>query len=89
LTNFADKNRIFLARPNPGGGCDQVFHIDYRAITECGDTRTNYQLVPGDRVVVMPTKGFQATVWMDNYLTPVERITNLFALFRFASSSRN
>lgn len=89
LTNFADKNRIFLARPNPGGGCDQVFHIDYRAVTECGDTRTNYQLLPGDRVIVMPTKGYATTVWMDNYITPVERVTNLFALFRFAVSSNN
>jgi polysaccharide biosynthesis/export protein len=89
LTNFADKNRIFLARPNPGGGCDQVFHVDYRAVTECGDTRTNYQLLPGDRVIVMPTSGYAATVWMDNYLTPVERVTNLFALFRFAVSSNN
>jgi polysaccharide export outer membrane protein len=89
ITNFADKNRIFLARPNPGGGCDQVFHIDYRAITECGDTRTNYQLLPGDRVVVMPTRGYATTVWMDNYLTPVERVTNLFALFRFATQSNN
>jgi len=89
VTNFADKNRIFLARPNPGGGCDQVFHIDYHAVTECGDTRTNYQLLPGDRIVVMPTKGYATTVWMDNYITPVERITNLFALFRFAVSSNN
>jgi polysaccharide biosynthesis/export protein len=89
LTNFADKNRIFLSRPNPGGGCDQVFHIDYRALTECADTRTNYQLLPGDRVIVMPTRGYATTVWMDNYLTPVERVTNLFALFRFATQSNN
>jgi protein involved in polysaccharide export with SLBB domain len=86
LTNFADRNRIYLARPAPGGGCDQVFHIDYKSIVECGDTRTNYQLLPGDRIFVSPTKGYKATIAMDNYFTPVERITNLFALFRFATT---
>ncbi len=88
LTNYADVNRIYLARPAPGGGCHQIFKIDYQSITSCGDSRTNYQLLPGDRVFVTPTSGYKTLNWMDNYITPVERITNLFALFRFATVPR-
>ena len=88
-TNFADLKHVYLARPNPGGGCDQVFRIDYKSITQCGDTRTNYQLLPGDRIYVAPTGGYKTLVAFDNYLTPIERVTNLFALFRFATESRN
>jgi polysaccharide export outer membrane protein len=89
LTNYADVNKVYLSRPNPGGGCDQVFHVDWLAIIKCGDTRTNYQLLPGDRIYVSPTAGFSASIMLDNYLSPVERVTNLFALFRFAASSNN
>ena len=89
LTNFAAYDKIHVARPNPGGGCDQILWVDYRAMAFCGDTRTNYQLVPGDRVVVPATCGFGTTRLMDNYLTPFERLVQLFAMFRFATIKNN
>lgn len=84
LTNFADISEIHVARPNPGGGCDQILWVDYRAIADCADTRTNYQLLPGDRVVVPGTKGFRTNVFFDNFLTPFERIASLGSLIRFS-----
>jgi polysaccharide export outer membrane protein len=47
------KKRIWIARPVPEevGGC-QILPVDWDAIVECGDTRTNYQLFPGDRLFV-------------------------------------
>jgi polysaccharide export outer membrane protein len=89
LTNFAKKKDIHIARPNPGGGCDQILHVDWEAISSCGDTRTNYQLLPGDRVVIPGTSGFGASVVLDNFLTPIERIAALGALFRFTLSDNN
>lgn len=89
LTNFADKSKIHVARPNPGGGCDQILWVDWKAIAFAGDTRTNYQLLPGDRVVVPGTKGFGTSVMFDNYLSPVERIASLFSLLRFTLESGN
>lgn len=89
LTNFADKSKIHVARPNPGGGCDQVLWVDWKAIAFAGDTRTNYQLLPGDRVVVPGTKGFGTSVFFDNYLSPVERAASLWSLFRFALEDGN
>lgn len=49
-------NKAYLVRPHPTGGADQVFRIDWFGITERGDTLTNYQLMPGDRIYVPGTK---------------------------------
>jgi polysaccharide export outer membrane protein len=48
--------KAYLVRPQPGGGPDQVFKIDWSGITQRGDTCTNYQLMPGDRIYVPGTK---------------------------------
>lgn len=44
--------KAYLVRPHPAGGKDQVFAIDWFGIKDRGDTLTNYQLMPGDRIVV-------------------------------------
>jgi polysaccharide export outer membrane protein len=44
--------KAYLVRPHPVGGHDQVLKIDWCGITERGDTLTNYQLLPGDRIYV-------------------------------------
>ncbi len=48
--------KAYLVRPHPLGGPDQVYRIDWCAIRDRGDTVTNYQVFPGDRVVVPGTK---------------------------------
>lgn len=44
--------KAYLVRPHPAGGPDTVLSIDWFGITERGDTMTNYQLLPGDRIYV-------------------------------------
>jgi polysaccharide biosynthesis/export protein len=44
--------KSYLVRPHPAGGADQVLKIDWVSIKERGDTLTNYQVFPGDRIVV-------------------------------------
>jgi polysaccharide export outer membrane protein len=44
--------KAYLVRPHPAGGPDQVLAIDWCGIRDRGDTLTNYQLFPGDRVIV-------------------------------------
>ncbi len=45
--------RIWISRPTPGdSGRQRILHVDYDAITRHGDTRTNYQVLPGDRVFI-------------------------------------
>ncbi len=52
LTSQADQCRIILARPTPPPSCRVALPICYREITQLGDTTTNYQLQPGDRIFV-------------------------------------
>lgn len=47
--------KAYLSRPRPAGGPEQVLRIDWCAIKD-GDTLTNYQLFPGDRIVVPGTR---------------------------------
>jgi polysaccharide export outer membrane protein len=42
----------YLVRPHPINGRDQILKIDWDGIKNRGDTMTNYQLFPGDRLVV-------------------------------------
>ena len=60
--------KAYLVRPHPPGEHDQVLKIDWCGIKERGDTLTNYQLFPGDRVVVPGTKppGLIATLLGDD-----------------------
>lgn len=89
VTNFTNKCDMRLVRPTPECGCDIVLPIDYAAIINCGDTTTNYQILPGDRVVVPSTIGFEAAVWLDNFLTPIERILSVINLARITFEDNN
>ena len=46
---------IILSRPSPPDGCRTVLPICYDQIVQLGDTSTNYQIQPGDRIYV-PTR---------------------------------
>ena len=48
--------KAYLVRPHPLGGPDQVLKIDWFGIKDRGDTLTNYQVMPGDRIIVPGTK---------------------------------
>lgn len=52
LTDRASRDNIILSRPTPPDSCRVVLPICYRQIVQLGDTSTNYQLMPGDRIFV-------------------------------------
>jgi protein involved in polysaccharide export with SLBB domain len=52
LTERASRREIILSRPTRPDGCRVVLPICYREIVQLGDTSTNYQLLPGDRIFV-------------------------------------
>lgn len=89
LTNYANKCAINVVRPTPMCSCDVVLPVDWEAIVKRGDTTTNYQLLPGDRVVVPATAGYGAAVWLDNFLTPIERVLGVINLGRLAFEPNN
>lgn len=52
LTRKADERNIILSRPTPVCDCRVVVPVCHEAIVQWGDTSTNYQLLPGDRIYV-------------------------------------
>jgi polysaccharide export outer membrane protein len=56
LTDRSSFREIVLVRPK-GDGPGEVLRVDYLGITQLGLLNTNYQIKPGDRVIV-PTRNF-------------------------------
>lgn len=56
LSRSAQANKVILVRPTQPGACREVLPVCYHQITQAGDTSTNYQLRPGDRILV-PSQG--------------------------------
>lgn len=74
VTSVADKSNIWIARPAPDGvGGDQILPVDWNGIVRGADTRTNYQLLPGDRLIIggHPMNAF--ATWVDRTVAPFER----------------
>jgi protein involved in polysaccharide export with SLBB domain len=52
LTDRASANNIILSRPSLPEECRVVLPVCYKSIVQLGDTTTNYQLAPGDRIFI-------------------------------------
>ncbi|NND95899.1 MAG: sugar transporter [Pirellulaceae bacterium] len=52
ITGDASPCKLLLARPTEERSCRITLPICYREITQLGDSSTNYQLRPGDRIYV-------------------------------------
>jgi protein involved in polysaccharide export with SLBB domain len=55
VTRQGDYNQIIVSRPTPPDGCRVVLPVCYNQIVQLGDTSSNYQLQPGDRIFVPST----------------------------------
>ena len=52
LSDRASEEKVILSRPTPPPSCRIVLPVCYNRIVQLGDTTTNYQIRPGDRVFV-------------------------------------
>jgi polysaccharide export outer membrane protein len=81
LPAVASKRRIWVARPSPDcAGCDLILPVNWRALTQCGKTATNYQIFPGDRIYVQAQPLITADAVLARVLAPVERILGVTLL---------
>jgi len=73
--------RIWVARPAPGGvGCEQILPVDWDAIVFGGSTRTNYQLLPGDRVYIAEDQVVALTNFIDKLVGPAQQLAGFTSL---------
>jgi len=77
-----------LVRPDPRGqGQEHVYPIDYDAIVSKGDSTTNYQLMPGDRVVVFRKSNADLPKVPDPPRRPIPKQSSLLASAKLNASS--
>lgn len=87
LPTVSSHRKIWVARPAPAGNaCSQILPVDWQAITQAGQTTTNYQLLPGDRIYIASNPFLKAYNYIDMVVSPVERI---FGVLFLGSSTVN
>src|SRR6185437_11393001 len=74
LPAVSSKDRVWVSRPAPAGCEHQVLPVNWRAIAESGETTTNYQLMPGDRVYVAAYPLIAVDIQLARVIAPIERI---------------
>ncbi len=87
VPSVGSTKHIWVARRSPNcNNPEQILPVDYCGITRRGETKTNYQVLPGDRIFVQA----QTIVTVDNtlakILAPVEKI---FGVALLGSSTVN
>lgn len=88
LLPTAATQNIRLVRPAPpGASCADVLPVNYAAIVNAGDTTTNYQLMPGDRLVVYRDPIVRTTVFLNRLAEPFLTVVNAVQLYSFAARS--
>lgn len=73
LPPVSSKKRIWVSRPGPPGGKGCVLPVDWIAITQCGDSTTNYQILPGDRVYIQADPLIALDGFVSKVFAPIER----------------
>jgi polysaccharide export outer membrane protein len=88
LAPTASVPNIRLVRPAPPGACcEQVLPVNYEAIVNAGDTTTNYQLMPGDRLVVYRDPIVRTTIFIDRLAAPFNTVVQSILTYSFMARS--
>jgi polysaccharide export outer membrane protein len=80
LPAVASKKHIWVARRTATCGANNTLPVDWCGITQRGETMTNYQLFPGDRVYVQADRLITCDNLLSKMLAPVERILGVTLL---------
>ena len=79
LTPVSDPRRIWISRPGPDGQ-ESVLPVDWKGTTELGQVRTNYQVLPGDRIFVQGYPLVSLDTRMARVFAPIERVLGITLL---------
>jgi len=81
LPPVASKGHVWVARPAPDSTCgEQTLPVDWVGLTQRGETRTNYQLLPGDRVYVKAAPFVTLDSYLARFFSPIERTFGVLLL---------
>ena len=74
LIPSAEPKNIRLIRPARGGKPARIYPVDLEAITERGEIERNYQLFPGDRLVVGRNPVVKTSILIDRLAAPMQTV---------------
>jgi polysaccharide export outer membrane protein len=84
----ASVNNIRLVRPAPPGSSEpQLLPVNIAAIMQAGDTTTNYQLMPGDRIFVYRDPIVRTTIFINRLAAPFNTVVNSMLTYSFMARS--
>jgi protein involved in polysaccharide export with SLBB domain len=75
LVATAEPKDIHLVRPGQEGKPPKLYTVDLEGIQQRGETATNYQLFPGDRLVVGRNEVVKKTIEIDRLNAPIQALT--------------
>jgi polysaccharide export outer membrane protein len=88
LIPTAAPQNIRLVRPAPPGACcAQTLPVNLAAIVSDGDPTTNYQLMPGDRIMVYRDPIVRTTIFIDRLAAPFQTVVNSMLQYSFMARS--
>jgi protein involved in polysaccharide export with SLBB domain len=76
LLPTAEPKDIRLVRPGRGGKPARVYKVDLEAIRERGDVTSNYQIFPGDRLIVGRNDVVKKTIQVDRLASGMQTVVN-------------
>ena len=77
LLSTAEPKDIRLIRPGRDGKPAKVYKVDLAAIQEKADVMSNYQIFPGDSLIVGRNEDFKNTAEIDSLNAPILSITGM------------
>jgi len=80
LSSVSSTDKIWVARPGPAGTCHQILPVNWLAVASAGETTTNYQLMPGDRVYVASQTLVRVDTFLSRLFAPLERLLGITLL---------
>lgn len=88
LAPTASVPNVRLVRPGPPGtSTAQVLPVNIPAIIQEGDTTTNYQLMPGDRLYVYRDPIIRTTIFIDRLAAPFNTVLTSILQYSFTVRS--
>jgi polysaccharide biosynthesis/export protein len=94
LPAVACKSLVWISRPSHDGGEGLILPVDWRAISQRAVAKSNYQMLPGDRLYVKADPLITLYTHIDRFIAPIERVmggillgTSTYRALKFANSA--
>jgi polysaccharide export outer membrane protein len=79
--------KVWIARPTDDPNCTQRLEVCWEDVTANAYARTNYQILPGDRIFVAEDHLIALNTALDKMLNPIERVMG-FSLLGVGTATR-